>query len=288
LLGCTQLIAYIVEISDILKNRHTTMKKTLFLAFCIAFLLSSCNNEKIIEAQIEPASKSWVGTWERTEFHYEGTLDIISVKQDTIYFKLVAQNGGNTGEIEDFASVKNGVATYLFVDESDSCRIVFNLESDSLIVIEHIIGVCQAGNGVDFSGNYKNNKFLPKEISNNETLVSLGVLETKEQDEKFKELVGEEFYELYISSSQLTNDENEDIDSLNCQVKSSGVRGLFTIMENIIMVDKSNNIWTAVINTADEKVYYFTNTQRFKDKLPKTIEKWRENFVEKEVIYKNK
>ena len=54
------------------------------------------------------------------------------------------------------------------------------------------------------------------------------------------------------------------------------------------MIDNSNHIWTAVINSEDDKVYYFTNSENFKDALPKTIEKWREKFLEKEVIFNNK
>ena len=44
------------------------------------------------------------------------------------------------------------------------------------------------------------------------------------------------------------------------------------------------NIWAAVID--DNKVYYFTNNKEYKNRLPKTIDNWRQNFKNYEVIYK--
>jgi hypothetical protein len=62
------------------------------------------------------------------------------------------------------------------------------------------------------------------------------------------------------------------------------LRGLYTIMENIIMIDSSKNIWAAVID--DNKIYYFTNRLDYKTKLPRTIENWRNRFKDYKVIYK--
>lgn len=58
---------------------------------------------------------------------------------------------------------------------------------------------------------------------------------------------------------------------------------MFTQMEYIIMIDKGNRIWTALIN--NEKVYYFTNSDTYGTTLPKTIDGWRSRFKEYPVVY---
>jgi hypothetical protein len=97
----------------------------------------------------------------------------------------------------------------------------------------------------------------------------------------FRDLVGDK-YEAFLNSSE-TQFIIEDLDDMGLQGFASGVAGLYTLMENIILYNGKNEFWCAVIE--DEKVYYFTNSSRFKEMLPKTIESWRENFMEKEVIY---
>jgi hypothetical protein len=54
-------------------------------------------------------------------------------------------------------------------------------------------------------------------------------------------------------------------------------------VESIIMVDKNHTIWAAVLD--EGKVYYFTTDENFKDKLPLTIEHWREKFKDSKVIF---
>lgn len=88
---------------------------------------------------------------------------------------------------------------------------------------------------------------------------------------------------LPVGLSQLTTEES-DPDSLAARVHASGVRGLFTLVENIIMVNGEGQMWAAMID--DDNVYYYTNSDDHKDTLPRTIEKWRERFAEKPVVYK--
>jgi len=251
--------------------------------FIFILLLSGCNSNdspgKI--SPPKPASKSWLGKWERQIWQNDGDLEISAIKSDSIRFYLSAYSGAHTGEIEGLAIVKDSMAIYSNTDEPDSCLIEFKLLGDSVIAINQRNGICATGLAVTYTGNYKNKKLLPK-VEKDETMLSLGIFKTGEQDSLFKSLVGEK-YSSFVNSTQLTS-EDEDLDSLHTTVYSSGVRGLFTFMENIIMTDSSDNIWAAVID--DEKVYYFTNKEEYKEKLPKTIEAWRERFKKYEVIYK--
>ena len=62
-----------------------------------------------------------------------------------------------------------------------------------------------------------------------------------------------------------------------------GVRGLFTIMGGIVIRGEHGELCAAFID--NDVVRYFTTQHEWKVRLPKTIEKWRENFNGKEVVY---
>jgi len=253
------------------------------LAF--AALLSACssNNGTKGPAPVKMASKSWVGTWERKQNLPDAELDIKSVKSDSILFSLSAANGGNWGELEGIAIVNDNMAIYLNKDETDSCLIHFMLLGDSVIKIDQLSGICGAGNGVSYGGVYKNARLLPKAKEKTKNLFDLGIFKTAKEDSIFRLLVGDS-YELFASTTQQTS-EGDDLDSLHANVYASGINGLFTIAENIIMIDSSNRIWSAVIDK--EKLYYFTNASRYKDSLPKTIDNWRQRFKDYKIVYKH-
>jgi hypothetical protein len=233
------------------------------------------------ETITEPADGNWLGKWKRNEWQNESDLEIKSINKDSIVFTISAMSGGNMGDLEGTAVVRKNIATYLHAEDGDTCLIVFNLSGDSVIVVDQKQGFCFAGMGVWYSGKYINVK-LPSAKEQPETLLSLGIIETEYQDSLFKVLVGEN-YDLFVNSTQLSS-ETEDLDSLHATVTSSGVRGLFTSMENIIMIGNENTICAAVID--GDEVLYFTNSSAYKTKLPKTIEVWRERFKEYEVVYK--
>lgn len=55
---------------------------------------------------VQPASKLWLGKWERRQWQNEASLNITGIKGDSITFALFASNGGHTGEVEGVAVVK--------------------------------------------------------------------------------------------------------------------------------------------------------------------------------------
>lgn len=266
------------------------MKKTLYFIVVISKLFfSSCSEKEtskntnidiLKEKRSSVFNKNWLGEWERPGMFYQGKLKI-KQKGDSIYFELFAQNGANEGMLEGVIPTDGNNAVYFTDEYGDSCKINFSLYGDSVIVLDEEKIMCGAGNGVNYSGNYYNSKNIKnKEIS--ETLVSSGVLNSDKEEEVFKSLVGDSSYVLFINSAHMVT-EGEDLDGFNSRVSESGVRGMFTFMENIVMITDSTKIWAAVID--DNKVRYFTNDDQMKDKLPLTIEKWRERFKDYEVIY---
>lgn len=268
-------------------STSSTMKQSIFLSAIVGLITSCSSNDRfdnstsVDSTSRISASKLWLGTWERRQWGYSATLEIVDIKGDSIIFSLVAFNGAHGGEIEGKAIVKNGIATFHNNTEYDTCLIEFKLNKDTSIAIEQKKGICYAGMGVTYEGQYKNSKNLPEE-EKEETLLSLGIFKTEKEDSLFRSLVGEN-YSLFVYSTQTTAEE-EDLDSLNARVYSSGVTGLYRIQENIIMTDSLNNIWAAVLDR--EKVYYFTNNSKYKKTIPGTIDSWRKRFDAYPVIFK--
>ena len=251
--------------------------------YILIVLAASCTprdkSDKNIATKI--VSKSWIGKWQRRMWQNDSYLEIKSIKNDSLEFTLFASSGGHTGELEGLAVVQDNLASFSEINDDDTCLVIFKLIGDTVISIAQKTGNCFTAIAVSYSGNYKNEKVLPK-TENSETLFDLEIFKTRTQDSLFKSLVRQQ-YSLFVNSTQLTS-EDEDLDSLRTNVHSSGVRGLFTFMENIIMIDSLNNIWAAVID--NNKIYYFTNREDFKSNLPKTIDNWRQNFKDYEVVYK--
>lgn len=262
------------------------MQKLIFILSVIIFFGSCQRSEKreVVSSKArkeikDPISKNWIGEWSRLSEFSKANLET-SQSDDSLYFHIFAVSGANDGEIEGNVFVKGNKAVYKAKDElQGDCELKFRLVGDSVIIIEQN-GLCPAGLGVGYAGRYVNTKFKDKIKEEDATMISLKILKPNE-DSALRATVGES-YKLFVSSSQLVS-ENKDLDGVNAKVYASGVRGLFTFMENIIMVDKDLNIWAAVLD--DEKVYYFTNNNKI-EKLPKTVESWRERFEDKEVIFK--
>ena len=133
------------------------------------------------------------------------------------------------------------------------------------------------GMGVTFDGEYANGKI--EAIA--PTLSALGILAGHITEEAFSALVGN-YYHLFLSSFQLRSDE-DDLDGLGAKVVSGGVRGLYILTEAIVMSRSDGTILAAVID--DDVVRYFSNDARFKQKLPATIDKWRQRFAKKKVSF---
>ena len=73
------------------------------------------------------------------------------------------------------------------------------------------------------------------------------------------------------------------MDNFDAKVFTGAVRGLFTIMEGIIMRCPNGRIYAAVIY--GDIVNFFSNDPLYNNKLPITIDKWRERFKEKKVTF---
>lgn len=239
------------------------------------------------EAPGPDAENLWppAGEWNaRSRSNWEkGTLDIGAVTKTDFGFYVFIQNGAYMGEAEGVAVIKGSTAE--FNDAEHKCRLSFQRQGRDLELDEDGEGCSYyRGAGAYFGGVYTRDPVVPTlDLSkkNRTALTEAGVFEDAERERAFAALVGPS-YGLFVDSFQ-TIEEREDLDGAGAKVYAGGVRGLYTIMEGIIMVGPNGRLWAAVI--VGQEVRYFTNVPSSKKKLPKTIEQWRQRFPDKKVIY---
>lgn len=218
----------------------------------------------------------WKGQWNRfnTDTYNLSSIDITEVKDSGLTFSIEAESGANIGTVDGSAVFdENSNAVY---ESDDGFKVQFSI-SNNILKVNILSGneSDYAASGVTFKGLYKKDKI------ERPSLVSQGIFVSEEQETIFKKLVGNEYDSFLYSFMKIS--ELDDIDGFGAKVRSGTVKGFSGTIEAIIMVNSKNLIWAAYIDD-DGKIRYFTNDIKSKI-LPKTIDKWRESFKDKEVIF---
>ncbi len=135
---------------------------------------------------------------------------------------------------------------------------------------------CGAGIGVDFSGTYVAGGNDPKSTPD---LVSLGVVQTPEQDDALRKLLGKDYIAMAQTANLQSSDDN--LDGNGATVVSMFVRGLACCSKSVLMFDAKGHLWAAVWmpdpKSSDVmELHYYTNVPGDKNILPKTIAAQRE------------
>ena len=281
--------------------------KSAFLLAPAIILLSSCKGPSAPDAQKPPPSdtpaakitvikdtithlvtidtpatpmvaKKWIGSWKDEDQFSGGQLDITNIKGNKLFFSMEAEDGGNTGTVEGSAKLNGYHALYTHTEDGDTCRIEFTYMGDS-VYVDQQRGICGAGVGVYYSGIYYTKPPKRKE----ETLLTLGMLNTEIQDKKFRQLVGDD-YKLFVSSSQMVFAESKDLDSLHATVHEAGVNHMMQEKANIILINDHLDIWAAVID--EDSIKYYTTREDYRHRLPRTIDEWQQTKEDKKIIFK--
>lgn len=275
------------------------MKKLqTFFAIILIFLLFGCTNNPKEDKSIQETSKTnnevfnqkeenkeienlveevtWEGEWVRNQHSEPGYLNIYNKTGNQFSFELEVSNGARTGSIEETATIEEKYAKF---ETNQGCKGIFTLKEEKITVETNESCSYYAGMGVVFEGTYEFG--LTKITQPN--LLELGIFKTETQHNEFEQLVGNS-YEAFATSSQEIQ-QIEDLDNFNAIVYANGVPGLYTFMETIIMYNEEY-IWAAYIDE-DLFVRFFTNDNRFRKQLPKTIENWKSRFPDYAVIFIN-
>ena len=221
----------------------------------------------------------WTGEWERINCsQHEGAgIKITKTTSKGFEFSLDAASGANVGLIEGTASFVKNLA--LYKDSETGCVLEFKMRDKCVTIKPSEECSALGGMGVYFNGTYCKGKQNKKQASFD--FIRRGVFSNDAQVNAFKKLVGKSF-DLFENSFQLVS-KKEDMDNINATVSTGGVRGLFTIMEAIIMHCPNGMIYAAVID--GNTVKYFSNDPQYKDEIPTTIDNWSDRFGEKEVVF---
>lgn len=238
---------------------------------------------KVILQKIDWQTKNrWFGKWEieSSALCYGGTLEITSVYDNSFDFNLTVIHGSHVGDLDGKATILSGnEAQYISddtYDEDGKCVITFTKFNDVIQVHENLGCRSFRGMRVMYDGDYK----LKKDVFYNRVELN-DVLLSKIHDELAKKYF-EEFLKCICDIHIKDN-----LDSFDANVITTGVAGMYTIYEAILMYTNTNEVYGAFLHD-DGKVYYFTSDIRYKNDKPKTIKKWLEKFDIRDVILINK
>jgi hypothetical protein len=222
----------------------------------------------------------WWGNWAIEGGHGAsgGNLFIREVGSAGFVFDLAIWNGSRTGNISGFARVVSPDIAYARVTSGgvdQFCELAFRRSFTDhgrhIVIEESGAGHAIHGMGVTFSGRY--------------TWKHVALFQGAALDEidlqRLYSIVGQYFEPMMNPFQGLSEGENHD--TFVARVTIGGVRGLYTIMEGIVLRGERGQLWAAYID--EDVVRYFTTEREYQATLPKTIEKWRERFKDKNVIF---
>ena len=234
----------------------------------------------------ESEPKEWSGTWYMNSIWDGGILIIGNERTDALHFALSFVRSGHLGSIEGKARIEGTKAIFEHIEfegEQEPCLLTFQLQ-DAYIKLEQASSniACGFGFRAHASGQYDKQSIEMK------AKLAFGteqdVFLTQADHDAFKQLVGEEFYDLFAFNMQGYGEfERASNDPANIRAMAGAVVGTNGTNEAIIMHDNKGNLWGATIDFRDydhPKVHYFTNHKAYKSKMPETIASWQEAFEE--------
>ncbi|SDL79208.1 hypothetical protein [Chryseobacterium taihuense] len=221
----------------------------------------------------------WWGNWlnESKVKNKGGNLIISRVSSDSFFFNISIYDGARTGEINGKAQIltpNSAFAKISSFDEKD-CHIIFRrrIENDIWLIEIEEGENCNSyhGHNSSFSGIY---------MHKTELVIDEGFLDEIDMNE-INRLSGK-YVNTFLENFQQFG-EAENLDGEEYIVVSSGVKGLYTIMESIVVKDQIGNIWFAFIDPEFDIIRYYSNNE----KRSKSIDNWLTRFKDKEVKENN-
>ena len=230
------------------------------------------------------SNQRWWGSWERDSIVLSntGSLFIKDVKQNGFIFDLMVQNGAYLGILEDEYAKFTSKNEAVF--EEDENKIKF-MKTKEGIQIDPINCQNLCGMGAYFDGIYRFQKDIftfYDDIIDDFVLSKIYALIIKDEKldlenynpkskcDDFLKCFG---YDTHIDS----------LDNFKATIIETYAPGLYSDYAAILMINDNKEIWGAFSDV--DKIYYFTTEQRYKNKIPKTIENWAIRFKTSNIIY---
>lgn len=252
------------DVKEMLNRRLGLMGVIFFVVVVLVYSMAFANSANL---------KQWIGEWKRSDSSVfePSALTITQVTDSEVAFSLHAWSGGNSGRTAGVAKIEGRRAVF----SGEDYEFIFEFSKDKIVVSES--GRIPAGLNVGYRGEYIRSERMKPIVF--PTLSEFRFL-TPKQDEILKQISGK-YYEKFQHTAQLKT-ERDDLDGYGARVYQFNQNGMFGYIESIVMMNEKGEMWAAVVD--GDQVRYFTNTD-MKRSLPKTIEKWRERFKERKVIF---
>ena len=229
-------------------------------------------------SQVSKSKDNWEGEWnaeQLTQFSTR-TVSISNVNSSSFEFVMESTSGCHMGSDGGVANIEGNTAVYN--DLEHNYKVLFTLDGDIMQVKEDGDNSFCAGTGIMFSDNYIRGK---AQVLRN-SLKEHGILESDLQEQEFKKLTGE-YYDTFINSLHYVSD-TDNLDNFDAEVYECHVLGMYQDNASIIMINnRKNQIWAAVLDVEDFKIRYFTNTAD-KQSIPLTIKAWVKDHDDREIV----
>lgn len=227
-------------------------------------------------------NKRWWGKWDRESviLSKKGLLDIFDSDGRRFLFKIDIIDGARTGNISGTANIiSDNEAVYeseaqIFAGKKNKCILKFLKLNDRIQIEGNNDCLTFCGMGAHFDGEHK----LRKDIFYNIIPLS-NILLSK----LYKALGSEKYWEGFLKclgGIAVPTPENED--NFQADIVFSFVKGFHSDYQTILMFSETEKtIYGAFLNL--NKIYYFSSDDEYKNKMPKTIEKWKSHLSKTEI-----
>ena len=233
----------------------------------------------------------WTGNWHLSGVWDEGLLMIGNVTSDSFDFALSIFRSSHAGTLEGQAKINGDKAFYSAKDfEEEPCKLNFALKADHVMLSQGSSNfACGFGARANADGNYEKKNWLKKAkmaYGNTED----AIFPNQALHDAFKSLVGKNAYPVFAYNMQLIDkSKNEAPEKIKATVVKGFISGMVGSHEAVVMYDAQGKIYAATIDfdkTNNESlVRYFTNDPLYSERLPLTIEEWREGFKNYRLIF---
>ena len=230
-----------------------------------------------------PASFDWQGVWwNTTTTHGNGSKIVIHSATDW-GFKMDATVWGGIYKSVLSGNVNNfyGVGYTNEINWGGNCAIMLVPRADGkLEVSSDNHGSCTMllPGGISPDGVYVKADQDPRPTA---TLLSLGIFPNKALDDRFRDLVGDEYAEYLDTATSFVY--GQDKDSMSATVLILWVKGMANQKSAIIMYTPEGKIWAMRMEPEKENSglsLHYVTTEKDKTRIPKTLVNWRSTFVE--------